>query len=281
MRLRKYLSFRFFLNGCTQRNDLKLNSNTSATTINFSRSLAMPSIKINGRRNSRDDRSIRSDNHEESYDQVDKLPDIKKILKYKQKGSQSTILANVFSVHNSVDRLQKILQLKRSKAENVEEKEKSVNMCMKKDESDEDEYNEFYLKMTTPKTFYYFPSSSSPTNQFSRPKTSRETTTLDRAFVWPITSPSSKAMVQRLEFKENLIKESFSSNSSSSLNEMTGLNNSGQKTDVKHLFFPILAKNNEIRAVKNNLAKINGVLEKPNGSYFLQSVSYLNLKDKR
>ena len=261
LRLRKYLSFRFFLNGCTQRNDLKLNSNTSATTINFSRSLAMPSIKINGRRNSRDDRSIRSDNHEESYDQVDKLPDIKKILKYKQKGSQSTILANVFSVHNSVDRLQKILQLKRSK--------------------DEDEYNEFYLKMTTPKTFYYFPSSSSPTNQFSRPKTSRETTTLDRAFVWPITSPSSKAMVQRLEFKENLIKESFSSNSSSSLNEMTGLNNSGQKTDVKHLFFPILAKNNEIRAVKNNLAKINGVLEKPNGSYFLQSVSYLNLKDKR
>jgi hypothetical protein len=192
----------------------------------------------------------------EIYDHVDALPDIKKIAKSKKQSKSSSnlplSLSNIYSVTSSNNRLNRIMKQK-TKCE-IEARESKL--LSKSEEIEDDSINnEFYLKLTTPKTFYYFP----PKRQLPLIGSTKLDESSNHSLDLNVFKITSRATT---EIKENLLKENS--------------RNAHANKSVKHLFFPQLSD----RSAKKNarIALKSCLMERPNGSYFLQSCSYLNIK---
>jgi hypothetical protein len=199
----------------------------------------------------------------EIYDHVNALPDIKKLAKAKQlsnrnnKNSNSSITLSMSTGSTTSGRISRIMKQKAKTAKRGD----ASRLLEQGDEAEEENLSEFYIKLATPKTFYYFPSKG---NSNSRSQQSLNKTAEG--------SPSASLVRQatHIEIKENLIKE-------------LGVVGKSDSKCVKHLFFPELADKSSLRtsrAARDRLTLKSGLLENPNGSYFLQSVSYLNIKNQ-
>jgi hypothetical protein len=212
----------------------------------------------------------------EIYDHVDALPDMKKLAKTRRQsknggGATSNTplaLSNIYSVESSVNRLNRIMKQK-AKAEKSGAREMRLvsNGEAGGDVEEDCLDNDFYIKMATPKTFYYFPSKKQQQQQLPMLKSNG---------INQLDSLSNHHRYRHLKattatddnIKENLLKETTP--------RIISTDNSTSRS-VKHLFFPQLSERSAAKK-KDRLALKSCLMERPNGSYFLQSCSYLNMK---
>lgn len=192
--------------------------------------------------------SLADESDSESYDRVDQLPNMKQILKSKSSSKTRNGSVTMSSVvESSTYRLNRILTQKTKKPSQSMDNEK-LNTDLNKNR-DQEANNEFYVKLTTPKSFYYFSKIQGGDKVAAQ-----------------MASNDSKSSLPLIKLRENtIIREN-------QLKEEKKLN-IDKTSKVRHLFFPILTTPRTAQALSSNSEHI---LDKPNGGYFIQSVSYIN-----